>query len=128
MRIASHRRARRAFLALLSLGAFAAPLPLRAQRVSAPIASPSTKDLDAYIQHAVADWGIAGLAIAGAVIYLVVANTQASAAYYMTVKELRACTTCADRTVRVAGNVAPGTIKRDSSSETVRVSGGTREL
>jgi cytochrome c-type biogenesis protein CcmE len=65
---------------------------------------------------------IAGLAIAGAVIYLVVANTQASAAYYMTVKELRACTTCADRTVRVAGTVAPGTIKRDNSSEMVRFS------
>lgn len=57
-------RARRVSIALLSLGAFATPLPLRAQRVSAPVASPSTKDLDAYIQHAVADWGIAGLAIA----------------------------------------------------------------
>jgi cytochrome c-type biogenesis protein CcmE len=63
---------------------------------------------------------IAGLAIAGAVIYLVVANTQASAAYYMTVKELRACTTCVDRTVRVAGTVAPGTIQRTSTSETVK--------
>src|SRR5215470_15355220 len=63
---------------------------------------------------------IAGLAIAGAVIYLVVANTQASAAYYMTVKELRACTSCADRTVRVAGTVAPGTIQRTSTSQTVK--------
>lgn len=63
---------------------------------------------------------IAGLAIAGAVVYLVVANTQASAAYYMTVKELRACTTCGDRTVRVAGTVAPGTIQRTSMSETVK--------
>jgi len=63
---------------------------------------------------------IAGLAIAGAVIYLVVANTQASAAYYMTVKELKACTSCADRTVRVAGVVAPGTIQRTSASEAVK--------
>src|SRR5262249_9411434 len=62
---------------------------------------------------------IAGAAIAGAVIYLVVANTQASAAYYMTVNERGACTTCADRTVRVAGTVAPGTIQRTSTSETV---------
>jgi cytochrome c-type biogenesis protein CcmE len=58
---------------------------------------------------------IAGLAVAGAVLYLVIANTGASAEFYMTIKELRACTTCADRSVRVAGNVADNSITHDAS-------------
>jgi cytochrome c-type biogenesis protein CcmE len=55
---------------------------------------------------------IAGAAIGAAVIYLVLANTGTAAEYYMTIKELRACTSCATRTVRVAGVVAPGSIMR----------------
>src|SRR5258706_15775325 len=50
---------------------------------------------------------VAGVAIAGAVLYLVLANTSASAEYYLTIHELRACTTCASRAVRVAGTQAP---------------------
>src|SRR5258706_5459212 len=50
---------------------------------------------------------VAGVAIAGAVLYLVLANTSASAEYYLTIHELRACTTCASRAVRVAGIAGP---------------------
>ena len=63
---------------------------------------------------------VAGVAIAAAVIYLVVANTGATAEYYMTIKELRACTSCASRTIRVAAVVAPNSIVRDATSQTVR--------
>jgi len=50
---------------------------------------------------------IAGLAILGAVAYLVYANTQANAVYYLTVSELKNCTTaaCTTQSVRVAGVV-----------------------
>jgi cytochrome c-type biogenesis protein CcmE len=58
---------------------------------------------------------IAGLAVAGAVVYLVIANTSASAEYYMSIAQLRSCTTCATRAVRVAGTVANDTITRDTS-------------
>ncbi len=63
---------------------------------------------------------LAGLAVAGAVVYLIFANTSATAAYYMTVSELRACHVCATRTVRVAGVVAAGSIARDDQTQTVR--------
>lgn len=63
---------------------------------------------------------IAGVAIIGAVIYLVIANTGASAQYYMSIHELRACTTCATRTIRVAGNVQAGSIVRDEKTQVVR--------
>ena len=63
---------------------------------------------------------IAGVAIIGAVLYLVIANTGASAQYYMSIRELRACTTCATRTIRVAGNVQAGSIVRDDKSQMVR--------
>jgi len=63
---------------------------------------------------------VAGLAIAGAILYLVIANTGQSARYYMTVGELRACASCGAQTVRVAGNVAPGSVARDAGSETIR--------
>ncbi len=56
---------------------------------------------------------IGGIAILAAVVYLVYANTQASAVYYMTVSELRHCTTCTTQSVRVAGIVQPGSISRD---------------
>jgi cytochrome c-type biogenesis protein CcmE len=55
---------------------------------------------------------IAGVAIGAAVLYLVLANTGTTAEYYMTIKELRACTSCSARAVRVAGVVAPGSIVR----------------
>ena len=48
---------------------------------------------------------LGGLAILGAVIYLVIANTQANAVYYMTVSELKSCAKCATQSVRVAGVV-----------------------
>ncbi len=55
---------------------------------------------------------IAGIAILGAVAYLVYANTQANAVYYMTVSELKSCTSlaCTTQSVRVAGVVQAGTI------------------
>lgn len=60
-------RAHGALLVALSVAPVAAPMPLSAQRApahaTAPVAA-SLDGLDAYIQRAVADWGIAGLAIA----------------------------------------------------------------
>jgi cytochrome c-type biogenesis protein CcmE len=66
-----------------------------------------------------ARWGfvLAGLAIAAAVIYLVVANTGTSAEYYMTIHELQACSSCSGQTVRVAGFVSKsGVTPIDSAS------------
>ena len=63
---------------------------------------------------------VAGLLVAGAVVYLIVANTSADAAYYMTIKELRACTTCGARDVRVAGDVAAGSIVRNDATQAMR--------
>jgi cytochrome c-type biogenesis protein CcmE len=63
---------------------------------------------------------VAGVAIAGAVLYLVLANTGATAEYYMTITQLRACSSCSARTVRVAGVVVAGSIARDSSNQVVR--------
>jgi len=54
---------------------------------------------------------LAGIAILGSVLYLVYINTQANAVYYMTVPELKHCTTCATQSVRVAGYVQAGSIK-----------------
>jgi cytochrome c-type biogenesis protein CcmE len=65
-------------------------------------------------------FAVAGAAIAGAILYLVIANTGSSAHYYMTVGELRACTSCASQTVRVAGTVTGGSIARDAATQTVR--------
>src|SRR5258708_36941853 len=63
---------------------------------------------------------VAGVAIAGAVLYLVLANTSASAEYYLTIHELRACTTCASRAVRVAGIVAANSVVRDDKTQQIR--------
>jgi cytochrome c-type biogenesis protein CcmE len=63
---------------------------------------------------------IAGLLIAGAVLYLVLANTRASAEYYMTIGELQHCTACSSQTVRVAGQVASGTIQRNNQTHVLR--------
>ena len=64
---------------------------------------------------------IAGLAILGAVAYLVYANTQANAVYYLTVSELKNCTTaaCPTQSVRVAGVVQAGSIVRDDQKQIV---------
>jgi cytochrome c-type biogenesis protein CcmE len=61
----------------------------------------------------------AGIAILGAVIYLVVSNTQASAVYYMTVSELKSCKTCVTQDVRVAGVVQSGSIVRNDAQQTI---------
>src|SRR5260221_10578671 len=63
---------------------------------------------------------VAGVAIAGAVLYLVLANTSASAEYYLTIHELRACTTCASRAVRVAGIVAPDSVGGGEKTQQIR--------
>jgi cytochrome c-type biogenesis protein CcmE len=63
---------------------------------------------------------IAGVAIAGSVLYLVLANTGATAEYYMTINQLHSCSSCSARTVRVAGVVVPGSIARDASNQVVR--------
>jgi cytochrome c-type biogenesis protein CcmE len=63
---------------------------------------------------------VAGVAIAGAVLYLVLANTGATAEYYMTITQLRACSTCSVRTVRVAGVVVAGSIARDTTNQMVQ--------
>jgi cytochrome c-type biogenesis protein CcmE len=72
---------------------------------------------------------IAGVAIAGAILYLVLANTGKSAQYYMTVSELRACASCGTQTVRVAGVVAADGLTRDNAHQiihfTVKDDGGT---
>ena len=62
---------------------------------------------------------IGGLAILAAVIYLVYANTQANALYYMTVSELKHCTICTTQSVRVAGVVQQGSIVRDDQKQLV---------
>jgi cytochrome c-type biogenesis protein CcmE len=62
---------------------------------------------------------VGGLAILAAVIYLVYANTQASAAYYMTVSELRHCTNCTTQSVRVAGIVQKGSIVRNDAKQQI---------
>ncbi len=64
----------------------------------------------------------AGLVILGALAYLVYANTQANAVYYMTVSELKSCTTaaCTSQSVRVAGVVQAGSIVRNDQAQTVK--------
>jgi cytochrome c-type biogenesis protein CcmE len=62
---------------------------------------------------------LGGIAILAAVIYLISANTQANAVYYMTVKELRSCTTCTTQSVRVAGTVQAGSVVRDDQKQLI---------
>jgi cytochrome c-type biogenesis protein CcmE len=62
---------------------------------------------------------LAAIAILGAVVYLVFANTQASAVYYMTVSELQHCTTCSAQSVRVAGIVQAGSVTRNDAQEQI---------
>jgi cytochrome c-type biogenesis protein CcmE len=64
---------------------------------------------------------IAGLAILAAVGYLVYANTQSNAVYYMTVAELHNCATCAtQQSVRVAGVVQKGSIVRNDAAGQIK--------
>jgi len=62
---------------------------------------------------------VAGLAVIGAIIYLVVANTGATAEYYMTINELRTCTSCQSQNVRVLGNVAPNSVVTNTETQVV---------
>jgi cytochrome c-type biogenesis protein CcmE len=62
---------------------------------------------------------LGGLAILGAVIYLVYANTRADAVYYLTVSELKSCTTCASQSVRVAGVVQAESIVHDDQKQQI---------
>ena len=62
---------------------------------------------------------LAGIAILGAVAYLVFVNTQATAAYDMTVAELHNCITCTSESVRVTGTVQAGSIVRDDANERI---------
>lgn len=63
---------------------------------------------------------IGGVAIVAAVIYLIFANTQSNAVYYMTVAELHNCTTCAAQpSVRVAGVVQAGSIVRNDPAQKI---------
>jgi len=62
---------------------------------------------------------LAGIAVLGAVLYLVFINTQASAVYYMTVTELHSCTMCTTQSVRVAGVVQANTIVRDDANQRI---------
>src|SRR5258708_17017089 len=55
---------------------------------------------------------LGGIAILAAVVYLISANTQANAVYYMTVNELRSCTTCTAQSVRVAAIIQAGSVVR----------------
>ena len=73
---------------------------------------------------------LGGIAILGAVIYLIFANTQADAEYYMTVSELQHCNICATQAVRVAGEVQAGTIVYDNAHGQVRfdINDGSRSL
>jgi len=63
---------------------------------------------------------LGGIAILGAVIYLIFANTQANAMYYMTVSELHSCTVCTTQSVRVAGVVQVGSVVQNNTGQQIR--------
>ncbi|HYX48713.1 MAG TPA: cytochrome c maturation protein CcmE [Ktedonobacteraceae bacterium] len=63
---------------------------------------------------------LGGLAILGAVIYLVYANTQTNAVYYFTVSELKHCSICNTQSVRVAGAVEAGSIVHNDQQQQIR--------
>lgn len=62
---------------------------------------------------------IVGMIVLGAVFYLVYVNAQSSAVYYMTIPELRGCTTCATQAVRVTGIVQAGSVVRNDQEDRV---------
>lgn len=71
---------------------------------------------------------LGGLAILGAVIYLVIANTQANAVYYMTVSELKSCATCSTQSVRVAGVVQNSVVSSNGQQMRFTIADGTQTL
>ena len=71
---------------------------------------------------------LGGLAILGAVIYLVIANTQANAVYYMTVSELKSCTACATQSVRVAGVVQNPVVSNNAQQMNFTIADGKQTL
>ncbi len=72
---------------------------------------------------------LCGLAILGAVIYLVIANTQSNAVYYMTVSELKDCAICTTQSVRVAGVVQAGVVNDDANQQMrFTIADGTQSL
>ena len=62
---------------------------------------------------------IAGIAVLGAIFYLVFINTQSSAVYYMTVTELHKCSTCTTQDVRVAGIVQTNSVVRNDANGSI---------
>lgn len=63
---------------------------------------------------------IAAAVVAAAVAYLVTTSLQNNAVYYLTVSELQAgARTLEGQPIRVAGNVVPGTIQRNTAAFTV---------
>ncbi len=62
---------------------------------------------------------LGGLAILAAVIYLIYANTQANAVYYLTVSELKNCSVCTTQSVRVAGVVQVGSIIHNDQNQQI---------
>jgi cytochrome c-type biogenesis protein CcmE len=63
---------------------------------------------------------IAAAVVMAAISYLVTTSLQTNAVYYLTVSELQAAeASLQGQPVRVAGNVVPGTIRRDTQSFTV---------
>ena len=64
---------------------------------------------------------IAAAVVVAAVAYLVTTSLQNNAVYYLTVSELQAgVASLQGQPIRVAGNVVPGTIQRDTGAFTVR--------
>ncbi len=63
---------------------------------------------------------VAGFAVLAAIMYLVYANTQANAVYYMTIPELKHCAICTLQSVRVEGVVQAGSIGRNDQAHLVR--------
>jgi cytochrome c-type biogenesis protein CcmE len=60
---------------------------------------------------------IAGVVILAAIAYLIYSNTQSNAMYYMTIPELRTCTTCMTQDVRVEGVVQKGSIQANDTMQ-----------
>lgn len=75
-------------------------------------------------------FALAGVVILAAVAYLIFANTQANAAYDMTVSQLHQCSSCTAQAVRVEGIVQRGSIQRSDATQQLafRISDGSQSL
>ena len=75
-------------------------------------------------------FALAGVVILAAVAYLIFANTQANAAYDMTVTQLHQCSSCTAQAVRVEGIVQRGSIQRNDTNQQLafRISDGSQSL